>query len=92
MHALVRTVFSRLHKLDPVAAEAKLQASNDDIPEGEIKMTVSTNHIPLKDDETQGVVDMKSEPEDNNVLPASQDPSTAATHRSECAFSKASSS
>jgi golgi-specific brefeldin A-resistance guanine nucleotide exchange factor 1 len=42
MHALVRTVFSRLHSIDPEAEEARLQSGVEDVPDGEIKMTVQT--------------------------------------------------
>jgi hypothetical protein len=45
MHALVRTVFSRLHALDPVAEEEKLRINEEDAQEGEIRMTVSTNSV-----------------------------------------------
>lgn len=45
MHALVRTVFSRLHALDPMDEEEKLRISEEDAQEGEIRMTVSTNSI-----------------------------------------------
>ncbi|RDB21501.1 hypothetical protein Hypma_011417 [Hypsizygus marmoreus] len=51
MHALVRTVFSRLHYLDPDIEEAKLRTANEDMPDGEIKMTVSTAE-PHDEDET----------------------------------------
>jgi brefeldin A-resistance guanine nucleotide exchange factor 1 len=40
MHALVRTIFTRLHYLDPGTEEAKLQMTDDDTQEGEIKLTV----------------------------------------------------
>ena len=41
MHALVRTIFGRLHSLDPELEEAKLQINEEDQQEGEIKLTVS---------------------------------------------------
>jgi len=45
MHALVRTVFVRLHQLDPVEEEEKLKHANDAISQqGELRMTVSTNN------------------------------------------------
>ncbi|KAH0584078.1 hypothetical protein H2248_009651 [Termitomyces sp. 'cryptogamus'] len=50
MHTLVRTVFSRLHYLDPATEEAKLQTVDEDAPEGEIKLTVSANNESTKDD------------------------------------------
>ncbi|KAF5386877.1 hypothetical protein D9615_001681 [Tricholomella constricta] len=46
MHALVRTVFSRLHHLDPEKEEAKLRTADEDVQEGEIKMTVATEPEP----------------------------------------------
>jgi golgi-specific brefeldin A-resistance guanine nucleotide exchange factor 1 len=45
MHALVRTVFSRLHTLDPLIEEEKLRVNEEDEQEGEIRMTVSTSTI-----------------------------------------------
>ncbi|GLB35139.1 putative guanine nucleotide exchange [Lyophyllum shimeji] len=41
MHALVRTVFSRLHYLEPDTEEAKLRTTDEDIQEGEIKLTAT---------------------------------------------------
>lgn len=49
MHALVRTVFSRLHSLDPAAEEAKIASYEEDMQEGEIKMTVSTTELAAQD-------------------------------------------
>lgn len=51
MHTLVRTVFSRLHELDPEEEEAKLQTQpTDDENEGELKMSVITQDAtPAKD-------------------------------------------
>lgn len=46
MHKLVRTVFARLHVLDPVAEEAKLSNVDDATAEGEIKMSVSKGGLP----------------------------------------------
>jgi hypothetical protein len=42
MHALVRTVFSRLHFLDAEKEEARLRPGDENIPDSEIKMTVQT--------------------------------------------------
>lgn len=42
MHALVRTVFSKLHSLDAQSEEEKLLAAEEDVSDGELKMTVST--------------------------------------------------
>jgi len=49
MHALVRTVFSRLQTLDPVAEEEKLQTSDEEVQEGEVRMTVSSDQAPGED-------------------------------------------
>ncbi|KAG5650374.1 hypothetical protein H0H81_012461 [Sphagnurus paluster] len=46
MHTLVRTVFSRLHYLEPEFEEAKLAVPDEDVPEGEIKMIVTTTESP----------------------------------------------
>lgn len=46
MHTLVRTVFARLHSLDPISEEAKLQMTGEDTQEGEIKLTVAANGGP----------------------------------------------
>jgi len=43
MHTLVRTIFTRLHFLDPAAEEAKLKMTDDDTQEGEIKLTVGSS-------------------------------------------------
>ena len=53
MHTLVRTVFSRLHELDPEEEEAKLRTQpTDDENEGELKMSVITQDTtPAKDAE-----------------------------------------
>lgn len=48
MHTLVRTVFSRLHSLDPAIEEAKLNANADDAPEGEIKLNVLVTAAPTE--------------------------------------------
>ncbi len=41
MHQLVRTVFRRLHSLDPIAEEQRLLGSDESTSEGELKMSVS---------------------------------------------------
>ncbi|TFK67907.1 Sec7-domain-containing protein [Pluteus cervinus] len=41
MHQLVRTVFRRLHNLDPIAEEQRLLGSDESTGEGELKMSVS---------------------------------------------------
>lgn len=45
MHKLVRTLFFRLHILDPAAEEARLE-NTDDPTDGEIKMSVSKGALP----------------------------------------------
>ncbi|KAK0448274.1 uncharacterized protein EV420DRAFT_1567117 [Desarmillaria tabescens] len=45
MHALVRTVFSRLHFLDAASEEEKLRFSDEETQDGEIKMSVSTDQV-----------------------------------------------
>lgn len=45
MHALVRTVFHRLQFLDPEKEEQKLAEASNDMPESEVKMSVSTDHV-----------------------------------------------
>lgn len=45
MHALVRTIFARLHSLDPELEEAKLQINEEDPQEGEIKLTVTGSSV-----------------------------------------------
>ncbi|KAF9262202.1 Sec7-domain-containing protein [Marasmius fiardii PR-910] len=47
MHALVRTVFSRLHSLEPAEEEKKLPSSEEDSAEGEVKMTVASTQPTL---------------------------------------------
>jgi len=48
MHSVVRTVFARLHVLDPRDEEEKLALASDEPTEGEIKMTVSKQEIPVE--------------------------------------------
>ncbi len=45
MHALVRTVFSRLHCLDATSEEEKLRGNDEETQDGEIKMSVSTEQV-----------------------------------------------
>lgn len=44
MHSLVRTVFSKLHTLDPEAEEAKIALGEEDAGDGELKMKVATDN------------------------------------------------
>lgn len=49
MHALVRTMFFKLHALDPAVEEAKLITTEDETQEGEIKLTVTTSQTVAED-------------------------------------------
>ena len=42
MHALVRTVFSRLHQLDSALEEQKLKEASDEAQDIDVKMNVQT--------------------------------------------------
>lgn len=46
MHSLARSVFSRLHGLDPALEEEKLRVNEDDGEDGDIRMTVLTTDGP----------------------------------------------
>jgi brefeldin A-resistance guanine nucleotide exchange factor 1 len=82
MHSLVRTVFSRLHQLNPGEEEAKLQRANDEAQQyGELRMTVSTNDLASASTEAGPRLETRSnenartdsppQPEDAVVNPAS---------------------
>lgn len=43
MHALVRTVFTRLHQLDSAVEEQKLKEATDEAQENDVKMNVQTD-------------------------------------------------
>ena len=68
MHALVRTVFSRLHFIEPEAEEARLRNGYEDIPDGEIKMTVQTTldveedsqEVPVHQSNAEATIGLKS--------------------------------
>lgn len=81
MHALVRTVFSRLHNLDPGVEEEKLLATDEAAPDAEIRMTVSTTEGALHEEDPPEVTEVTEEPHDDP--PAPEDvpptPSSAAT-------------
>ncbi|TFK42763.1 Sec7-like domain is implicated in guanine nucleotide exchange function [Crucibulum laeve] len=49
MHVLVRTVFSKLHNLDAQTEEAKLTTGDEEVVDGELKMTVQTGLIAASD-------------------------------------------
>ncbi|KAJ3741888.1 hypothetical protein DFH05DRAFT_1503047 [Lentinula detonsa] len=64
MHALVRSVFSRLHSIDPKTEEAKLVIDDE---EAEIKMSVSATQIPSEiseEDRQEAAVDVSPAPEE----------------------------
>lgn len=101
MHALVRAIFTRLRYLDPATEEAKLQVTEDDTQEGEIKLNVSTNVPPT--DNTASEVDSKElpPPAENEVIAekkggevevegqaeeASQEDALSAMPKPECMF------
>ncbi|CAL1704279.1 unnamed protein product [Somion occarium] len=64
MHALVRTVFARLHQLDPILEEQKLLEVTDEAQENDVKMNVQTDSstaisalaVPEDDDAEKGEV------------------------------------
>jgi len=82
MHALVRTVFSRLHFLDPEAEEAKLRTGDEDAPDGEIKMTVQTNEaLEIEEDSQEVLLMHQSNPEATTNV---QSPMTPRVDRPQC--------
>ena len=71
MHALVRTMFSRLHSLNPEEEEARLWTVDEDSPDREIKMSVQTavdieedlqKAPPVPNSDLEAALDMKSLP------------------------------
>ena len=46
MQSLVRTVFSRLHVLDPAAEEEKVKKANEEAQQAEIRLTLSAKEEP----------------------------------------------
>ncbi|KAJ6618317.1 hypothetical protein B0H10DRAFT_1795581 [Mycena sp. CBHHK59/15] len=81
MHTLVRTVFWRLHSLDPRAEEEKLVAADEDAPDAELRMTVSTSEGTPRDENSQEVtVEHPEGPEDDGRTPSS----AATVSRPEC--------
>ncbi|KAG6819604.1 hypothetical protein H0H93_010328 [Arthromyces matolae] len=72
MHSLVRIVFSRLHHLDATSEEAKLRTADEDAPEGEIKLSVSTDEGPADKRPEEGhhqEVVIEPPPEELAVVP-----------------------
>lgn len=82
MHALVRTVFSRLHHLDPEIEEAKLDVDDE---EAEIKMSVSStqihNQIGSEEVSQETAVDASVEEQETK---GPQTPPSAVVTRSQC--------
>jgi golgi-specific brefeldin A-resistance guanine nucleotide exchange factor 1 len=85
MQALVRSVFSRLHTLDPIIEEAKLQTNQEDVPDGEIKMTVSSN---LPNTENTSEVNPEDQSEKREIIstPVSQPSPLTSAPRPQCTF------
>nr|GAT51097.1 predicted protein [Mycena chlorophos] len=80
MHALVRTVFGRLHSLDPHVEEEKLQMVDEDTPDAELRMTVSSTDVPSVDENAQELIVESTPPQpEEHVDPVAPTPSTAAT-------------
>jgi brefeldin A-resistance guanine nucleotide exchange factor 1 len=82
MHALVRTVFSKLHSLDAQSEEEKLLAAEEDVFDGELKMTVSTAESLTFEGSPEIIGDGESELVDD-VAPHSTSPVAS---RPECTF------
>ena len=82
MHAIVRTVFSRLHELDSAKEEEKVATNAPDSEETGVKMSVSTELTPSLShgsSETTTAVEGhdESKPEAHSVPPTPQDGSRA---------------
>ncbi|KAJ7684708.1 hypothetical protein DFH06DRAFT_1355274 [Mycena polygramma] len=75
MHSLVRTVFSRLHSLDPRTEEEKLLTADEDAPDAEIRMTVTATEATLNEETSQELVverpDGSDGPEEAGPTPTS---------------------
>ncbi|KAJ6488639.1 hypothetical protein C8R47DRAFT_978394 [Mycena vitilis] len=75
MHSLVRTVFSRLHSLDPRTEEEKLLTADEDAPDAEIRMTVTATEATLNEETSQELVVERPEhsdgPEEAGPTPTS---------------------
>lgn len=82
MHALVRTVFAKLHSLDAQSEEEKLLAAEEDVSDGELKMTVSTTESLTFEGSQEIIGDRESELVDD-VAPVS---GSSVTSRPECTF------
>lgn len=79
MHAIVRTVFSRLHELDSAKEEEKVATNAPDSEETGVKMSVSTELTPSlshgSSETTTAVEEGQdgSKPEIHSVPPTPQD-------------------
>ncbi|KAH9951281.1 Sec7-domain-containing protein [Amylocystis lapponica] len=80
MHALVRTVFARLHVLDPAVEEAKLTDNALDSEESEVKMSVSTKSMG-GDTPVSGETDADSQVAETVVEPEPQKSSSPVINR-----------
>ena len=82
MHTLVRTVFSRLHSLDPQVEESKLRAPDEDTPENEIKVVVHmTESLVLEEESEEVTLESESNIEASVAL---QSPATSRIDRPQC--------
>ncbi|KAJ7702369.1 hypothetical protein B0H17DRAFT_1167206 [Mycena rosella] len=79
MHTLVRTVFSRLHSLDPRTEEDKLLAADEAAPDAEIRLTVSTSEATLVQEHSQEITVEPHESHEGPEEAAPTTPSSAAT-------------
>jgi hypothetical protein len=86
MHSLVRTVFSRLNALDPIAEEKKLQTIDEDVQDGEIKMTVSPSKITSEDDTLVAQAESPSEKEETITTPTLHSSTAGVGPRHQCTF------
>jgi golgi-specific brefeldin A-resistance guanine nucleotide exchange factor 1 len=84
MHDIVRTVFSKLHSLDPVVEELKLQAAVDEAREAESKMTVSIAEG-IRDEQNVSVA-FETESEKSNALPPRSTPVESPVSKSDCKY------
>ncbi|KAJ6500445.1 hypothetical protein C8R45DRAFT_896478 [Mycena sanguinolenta] len=78
MHSLVRTVFSRLHSLDPTSEEEKLLAADEEMPDAEIRMNVPATDATLQEERSETSQEIVVEnpenpegPEDSSRTPTS---------------------
>ena len=89
MHAIVRTVFSRLNVLDPVKEEEKLVSNAPELEEAGVKMSVSTDVVSSASQvvsETSTAVDPPEEESKPAEQPAVPTPKDSA--KAECMYSR----